>query len=59
MSITAFEVSKFICPECRSCSVEVNRGDGVKGGKLVYNVHCSNCGKRSAGYPENLREWKR
>lgn len=59
MSITGFEMSKFICPNCGNDSIEVGRGNNVKGIKLVYNLHCRTCGKRSAGYPENLREWKR
>lgn len=56
MSITGFEMSKFICPNCGNDSIEVGRGNNVKGIKLVYNLHCRTCGKRSAGYPENLRE---
>lgn len=59
MSITGFEMSKFVCPNCRNDSIEVSRSSSVKGGKPVYNLHCRTCGKRSVGYAENLREWKR
>lgn len=59
MSITGFEMSRFTCPECGNHNVEVNRVYGVKSGKLTYVLHCRTCGKRSAGYTENLREWKR
>ena len=59
MSITGFEATNFKCPTCGNSTISVNRSNGMTGCKIVYNLHCKTCGKRSAGYPENLQEWKR
>lgn len=56
MSITGFETTNFKCPTCGNTRVSVNRSQGVHGCKIVYNLHCETCGKRSAGYPERTLE---